>query len=77
MENIDINTTPAMPAPPGDVNNLVNSYSQQTGLVVAAAICLTLTTAFVVIRTFTKTYVMRAVRVEDCRSDSWLAAELY
>ncbi|KAF4627474.1 hypothetical protein G7Y89_g10675 [Cudoniella acicularis] len=65
MENINIYTTPAAKAPPGQVNNLINPYSQQPGLVAAAAVCLTLTTIFVAIRTFTKVYVLRATQIED------------
>jgi len=77
MENIDIYNTPAMLAPSGDVNNLVNPDSQQTGLIVAAACCLILTTIFASIRISTKAFVLRAVRIEDCRSFSRLVTELY
>ena len=70
MESPEIFNTPAMRAPDGQQNNLRNPYSQQTSLISAAAVYLAIATLFVAIRTFTKVYVMRAVRIEDCKLPS-------
>jgi uncharacterized membrane protein YdjX (TVP38/TMEM64 family) len=64
---MDPATTPAMPAPPGEVNNLVDAYSQQGSLIVAAALTLSFSAVFVLIRVFTKAWVMRQMRSEDCK----------
>ena len=65
---IDIYNTPAAPAPPGEVNNLINPDTQQTGLVVTFVLAMSTTATGVLMRLFTKAYLMRSLRSEDCAS---------
>ena len=57
-----------MPAPPGEINNLVDPYTQQSHIIAAIVVCLSVTATGVAIRTFTKIYVQQKMRIEGCET---------
>ncbi|KAF2200499.1 hypothetical protein GQ43DRAFT_481526 [Delitschia confertaspora ATCC 74209] len=65
MVGLDLNTTPDMRAPLGQVSNLKDPYSLHNYLVATSAICLGLAVLAVIVRIFTKTYLLKEVRIED------------
>lgn len=66
----DIYTTPAMEAPPGIDSNLENPYSSHHYLVATSAVCLSLSLSAVIGRTFTKAYLLKNMKIEDCEFQS-------
>ena len=59
---------PALEAPPGDINNLVNPYSRRWLVIFTSATTLTVTTLFVVIRVYTKRFINESgLRWDDCK----------
>ena len=62
----DVLAIPAVPPPQGLSSNLINPYSTNSHLIVTYSVCLTVVILSVAIRTFTKAYVLREMRVEDC-----------
>ena len=59
---------PGLKAPPGQTNNLVNSYSRGWLIVFTSAITLAVTTLLVLIRTYTKRFLNKSgLQSEDCK----------
>ena len=64
--SVDIYTTPAGVPPPGVIPNLVNPFYLRTDYLVTHIICLAVSTIAVALRVFTKLYLMKQFRAEDC-----------
>ena len=64
---IDIYDTPAALPPPGVVPNLKHPQTLHAIFLVTGILCLLITMIAVVIRVFTKMYIMQRVRAEDCK----------
>ncbi|KAJ8065225.1 hypothetical protein OCU04_005930 [Sclerotinia nivalis] len=62
---MDPNTTPALEPPMGITPDLVDPYTRQPNLIVTSVVCLTLTTVCIFIRTLTKAYLFKEMRLED------------
>jgi len=63
---VDVYNTPAGLPPPGVVPDLVNPHYLHTIDLVTHVLCLVVSTIAVALRIFTKVYIMKQVRVEDC-----------
>ncbi|KAF2202988.1 hypothetical protein GQ43DRAFT_367922, partial [Delitschia confertaspora ATCC 74209] len=66
LGQMDLNTTPALTPPEGQVSNLHDPYSLHHYLVATATVCLVLTITGVAARTFTKAYLLKKIMIEDC-----------
>ena len=64
--SVDIYTTPAGVPPPGVTPNLVNPFYLRTDHTVTFSLCLAVSTIAVALRFFTKLYLMKQFRAEDC-----------
>ena len=64
--SVDIYTTPAGLAPPGVIPNLVNPFYLHTIDLITHILCLAVSTIAVALRVFTKLYLMKQFRAEDC-----------
>ena len=64
--SVDIYTTPAGLPPPGVVPNLVHPLYLHTLSQFTLVLCLAVSTIAVALRIFTKVYLMRKFRGEDC-----------
>lgn len=64
--SVDIYTTPAGVPPPGVVPNLVNPFYLHTIDLITHILCLVVSTIAVALRVFTKVYLMKQFRAEDC-----------
>ncbi|KAH8700415.1 hypothetical protein BGW36DRAFT_357077 [Talaromyces proteolyticus] len=62
---MDPNTTPALEPPPGEVSNLHDPYSLRVYMYITASLALTLSTAAVILRIYTKARVTRSVQFEE------------
>lgn len=59
--------TPGLAPPPGVTPNFINPESHARFVVVTHTICLTLSTIFVLLRTYTKFFISHAPGWEDCK----------
>ena len=66
--SVDIYNTPAGLAPPGVTPNLVNPFYLRTVDLTTHTLCLAVSTIAVALRIFTKVYIMKQVRTEDCNA---------
>ena len=64
---IDIYNTPVAPPPPGVISNLKHPQTPYNIIVSIGVICLSTTSAAVILRVFTKVHTMRHMRTEDCK----------
>ena len=64
---LNIYTTPAGPPPPGQTSNLKDPYYRHTLYLVTMSLCLSVSSIVVVSHIFTRSYVMKQVRAEDCQ----------
>ena len=62
-----------MPPPPGVTPNFTDPYSSAAYNVIVNAVCLALVTVFVAMRLYAKTFITRALGIEDCEYflDPW------
>jgi hypothetical protein len=65
VANIDLNTTPALQPPPGEVSNLQNPQSLQRFLVITATLGLSISALAVLLRVFTKAHVLKRIQPEE------------
>ena len=64
--SVNIYNTPAEAPPPGVVPNLVNPFYQSTDFLVTYILCLAVSAIAAALRVFTKLYLMKQFRAEDC-----------
>ena len=64
--SVDIYTTPAGVPPPGVIPNLVDPIYLHTDHTFTFSLCLAVSTVAVALRIFTKLYLMKHFRAEDC-----------
>lgn len=64
--NFDPYTTPAAPAPPGMVNNLVDPPTMWPYTIAMVVAVLTITVPSVLVRLFTKARIQKEINWEDC-----------
>ena len=63
---MDPNNTPALEPPQGVHSNLQEPSSILRGRIAACSVCLTLATATIVARLYTRKFVLKNFNVEDC-----------
>ncbi|KAL8724624.1 MAG: hypothetical protein Q9181_006745 [Wetmoreana brouardii] len=68
LADLDLDTTPAMEPPNGQLPNFVNPETMQGWLVATAVVCLTVSMLSIAMRTYVKAVLFRKVQIED--SDS-------
>lgn len=61
--------TPALPPPPGQTSNFANPVSCGTKFIVVHCVFLPLAIVAVIVRTWTRLFIVRSFRVDDC---TWL-----
>jgi hypothetical protein len=66
MASVAPNTTPALEPPPGVTPNFIGQYTRQISYIGTSAACLSLATIGIVIRIFTKVFILKQVYLEDC-----------
>lgn len=62
----DSQITPAMPPPPGKTSNFVNPEYQGTKFIVVNCIFLPMAVVALVVRTWTRVFIVRNFRSDDC-----------
>lgn len=60
-------TLPGLMPPPGVISNFRNPYSDEDAIILTLALCLSASTLLVWTRLYTKLFISRYVRWEDCK----------
>lgn len=63
---LDPNVCPGLAAPPGVIPMDPNAYTLHPYVIASTVVCASLTLVGVVIRVFTKAYVLKRMQFEDC-----------
>jgi hypothetical protein len=63
--DIDLNKTPALQPPAGDLSNFQNPDSLQRFLIITATLGLSISAVAVILRVFTKARVQKCIHLED------------
>lgn len=63
---LDIELLPIFPPPPGQVSNFIDPDDQMTATVSIHVVCLAFLTVFVVMRIYTRRYIIGKLRLDDC-----------
>lgn len=74
MASFDINSIPAMAPPPGQTSNFDNPETMHTTVLAVAIATIGLMTMGVAVRVFTKGFIMRDMKIEECQSTMILPA---
>ena len=67
MSTIDPNTTPALQPPPGVLPNFNDPYNTDSTINGTLGICIAISSIFVLLRLYTKLYIIRKYGWEDCQ----------
>jgi hypothetical protein len=70
MSTFDLSSIPAMQPPPGMESNFDNPETMYPIVLGVAIATMTLMTIVVAIRIFTKAFIMRDMRIEECKAAS-------
>ena len=70
MASSGSNLTPSIPPPPGHQPNFANPECDRDAVYIPLSICTGVATIFFFARAFTKRYVMKAIDIEDCKSNA-------
>ena len=74
---INLDELPAMIPPPGVTSNFVTPYSEGRDIYITVAVCIGLITPALLIRLFTKAYLIKRINLEDCELKMLLHHEHY
>ena len=64
---INLDATPALAPPLGLVPNFVHPYSEARSIYITVGVCTGLVTPALIVRIFTKAYIIKRVNLEDCK----------
>lgn len=75
---LDPNVCPGLQPPPGVIPMDPNAYSLRPYVIETTAVCLAFTVPAVVVRIFTKGYILKKMQVEDCTlAPPWIYSTTY
>lgn len=65
---VDLSQEPALTPPDGVTSNLVDPPNQNALVITVVFLCLAISTFLVLIRAYAKLFILKTIRLEDCKS---------